>query len=90
MQEADFQNKMTELMGEIQTLPESERTRLVQLAEETRQRHEQLKKTFSTLQENLDQLRLGIKYLIFDLEATRRENQTLKRQIDEREDENKW
>ena len=37
-------------------------------------RHERLKQTVSGLQESLDYLRLSIKYLVFDLEATRREN----------------
>jgi hypothetical protein len=87
MQEAEFQKKMTELMGEIQTLPDAERERLEKLAAETRQRHEQLRKTMANLQENLDQLRLGIKYLIFDLEATKRENAQLKRMVDGRSEE---
>ena len=31
----------------------------------------------------LDSLRLGLKYLIFDLEATRRENTELKKKLDQ-------
>ena len=37
-----------------------------------------MKKTVSDLQESLDYLRLSIKYLVFDLEATRRENKYLR------------
>jgi hypothetical protein len=87
MLEAEFQKKMAELLGEIQTLPDEERARLEKLADETRQRHEQLRTTMANLQENLDQLRLGIKYLIFDLEATKRENAQLKRMVDGRSEE---
>jgi chromosome segregation ATPase len=83
MNEQEFQNKLAELMGEISTLPASERQRLQDLAEETRQRHERLRKTVSSLQESLDYLRLSIKYLVFDLEATKRENGYLRKMLEE-------
>ena len=56
---------------------------LEKLADETRQRHERLKATVSSLQESLDYLRLSIKYLVFDLEATRRENGYLRKMLEE-------
>jgi hypothetical protein len=83
MNEQDFQNKLGELMGEISTLPPSERQKLEKLADETRQRHERLRQTVSSLQESLDYLRLSIKYLVFDLEATRRENNYLRKMLEE-------
>jgi hypothetical protein len=83
MNETEFQGKLAELMGEISTLPATEREKLVKLADETRQRHERLKKTVSGLQESLDYLRLSIKYLVFDLEATRRENGYLRKMLEE-------
>src|SRR4051812_19531504 len=83
MNEEEFQSKLAELMGEISTLPPSERNKLERLADETRQRHERLKKTVSSLQESLDYLRLSIKYLVFDLEATRRENGYLRKMLEE-------
>ena len=85
MNEHEFQSKLAELMGEISTLPPAERAKLEQLADETRQRHERLKATVSNLQESLDYLRLSIKYLVFDLEATRRENNYLRKVLDERQ-----
>src|SRR5204862_4069288 len=83
MNEQEFQTKLAELMGEISTLPVTERAKLVKLADETRQRHERMKKTVSGLQESLDYLRLSIKYLVFDLEATRRENSYLRKILEE-------
>ena len=83
MNEQEFQTKLAELMGEITTLPITERKKLEQLADETRQRHERLKQTVSSLQESLDYLRLSIKYLVFDLEATRRENNYLRKMLEE-------
>src|SRR3984885_9609269 len=83
MNEHEFQSKLAELMGEISTLPATERVKLERLADETRQRHERLRQTVSSLQESLDYLRLSIKYLVFDLEATRRENGFLRKVIEE-------
>lgn len=83
MNEQEFQTKLAELMTEISTLPAAEREKLERLADETRQRHERLKATVSGLQESLDYLRLSIKYLVFDLEATRRENQYLRKMLEE-------
>ena len=83
MTEQDFQSKLAELMGEISTLPASERQKLAELADETRQRHERLSAKVSSLQESLDYLRLSIKYLVFDLEATRRENGYLRKMLEE-------
>src|SRR5262245_55111621 len=81
--ETIFQAKLNELMSQIETLPEGERDRIKQLAAETRQRHENIKKSVNTLQESLDFLRLWIKYLLFDLEATRRENAYLRKMLEQ-------
>lgn len=82
MNEQEFQQKLGDLIEQIGKLPESERAPLQQLADETSSRHEKMKKTITDLQESLDYLRLSIKYLVFDLEATRRENQYLRRLIE--------
>src|ERR1700753_4015512 len=83
MNEQEVPTKLAELMGEISTLPVTERQKLEKLADETRQRHERLRQTVSSLQESLDYLRLSIKYLVFDLEATRRENGYLRKLLEE-------
>jgi len=88
MTEYEFQTKLGELMGEISHLPPSERQKLTMLAEETRERHERLRQTVSSLQESLDYLRLSIKYLVFDLEATKRENGYLRKMLEETADGN--
>jgi chromosome segregation ATPase len=83
MTEGEFQTKLAEIMGEISTLPPTERQKLEKLANDTRQRHERLRQTVSSLQESLDYLRLSIKYLVFDLEATRRENTYLRKMLED-------
>lgn len=85
MDEKQFQVKLAELMGEISTLPRAEREKLTDLANKTQQRHEKLKKTVTDLQESMDYLRLSIKYLVFDLEATRRENSYLRKMLERNE-----
>ena len=85
MDEKAFQEKLANLMGEINTLPEGERKKLANLANQTRERHDKMKKTVSDLQESLDYLRLSIKYLVFDLEATRRENKYLREMINKQD-----
>lgn len=82
MNEQDFQAKLGELISQIGKLPESERPALEALAGETKDRHDKMKKTINDLQDSLDYLRLSIKYLVFDLEATRRENQYLRKLLE--------
>jgi predicted nucleic acid-binding Zn-ribbon protein len=83
MDEQAFQSKLTELMNEIATLPAGERAKLEQLAAATQNRHSKLRKTVSDLQDSMDYLRLSIKYLMFDLEATRRENGYLRNMLEQ-------
>lgn len=87
MDEATFQAKLGELMSEISTLPPGERAKLEALAKETQERHAQLKKSIGSLQESLDWLRLSVKYLVFDLEATRRENAYLRQMLESNSEE---
>ena len=81
MDETTFQKKLSELLSEIATLPASERNKLELLVADTKKRHEQLKASTAGVQENLDYLRVAIKYLLFDLEATRRENSYLRKML---------
>ncbi len=86
MDERTFQQKLSELTKEIGNLPAEDRSKLETLAEQTKERHAKLKKTVTSLQESLDYLRLSVKYLLFDLEATRRENSYLRKMLEEQSD----
>ncbi len=83
MDEKTFQDKFTELLSKIRELPLEQRNRLEQLAEETKCRRDRIQHSVGELQESLDYLRLSVKYLVFDLEATRRENTYLRRLIEQ-------
>lgn len=82
MNEQDFQNKLGDLIAQIEKLPGADRTEIEKIAVETRDRHDRMKKTVAELQDSLDYLRLSVKYLVFDLEATRRENEYLRKLLD--------
>lgn len=83
MDDKTFQAKFTDLMNLIRELPGEQRTHLEKLAEETRHRRDRIQQSVGELQESLDHLRLSVKYLVFDLEATRRENAYLRRLIEQ-------
>lgn len=79
MNEQDFDTRLSTLMTQIEHMPDADQGQLRKLAEETKQRRERMNATVEQLQESLDYLRLSVKYLVFDLEATRRENQYLRK-----------
>ncbi|HRP62903.1 MAG TPA: hypothetical protein PK400_06400 [Phycisphaerales bacterium] len=83
MDEQAFQAKFAELLNRIKELPEGQRDRMEEMAEQTRQRRERIQTSVAELQESLDYLRLSVKYLVFDLEATRRENAYLRKLIEQ-------
>ncbi len=83
MDEQSFQDKFADLMSRIQKLPDNERRRLEHIAEEARRRRRCLQASVAQLQDSLDHLRLTIKYLVFDLEATRRENKYLRQLVEQ-------
>lgn len=82
MFESNFEKKFQELLDNVD-LPQPQREKLYLLARRSRENHQKLQAQFNSLQQSLDYLRLGIKYLIFDLEATRRENQTLREKLNQ-------
>jgi hypothetical protein len=83
MDEAAFQEQLSELLVEIQKYPELEKKKLGGLTEDATKRQKKLKSSIANLQNSLDYLRLSIKYLTFDLEATKRENRVLRRMLEE-------
>ena len=83
MDDAIFEGKLKELVNEIGSIPSEDRRKLIMLVRKSNKRHDKLRKTVNGLQESLDYLRVSIKYLLFDLEATRRENDYLKKILED-------
>ena len=83
MDENTFQDKFNDLLHRISNLPPEQQACMEQLAEATQRRRDRLNHSVGELQESLDFLRLSVKYLVFDLEATRRENNYLRQLLDQ-------
>lgn len=83
MTEQDFEKKLSDLIAQIDGLPTEQKEQLQVLAEETKARQAKIRKTMKDLQDSLDYLRLSVKYMVFDLEATRRENEYLRKMLEQ-------
>ena len=79
MDENTFQRKMSDLIERIRDIPAEDQTASSAGANE----NSELRLSVTGLQESLDYLRLSVKYLVFDLEATRRENAYLRRLVEQ-------
>jgi hypothetical protein len=79
----DIPQEILDLADAINLLPEEYRQKIdpfiFRVIESTRRR----RRILSLVQEALSQLRLDMKYLAFDLEATRRERDSYRRKIEE-------
>jgi len=79
-----FETMVFELLNEINDLPADQSKKLLSLAQKMKLcNHTQ---AANNLQDSLDQLRLTVKYLLFDLEATRRENKYLRKMLEHGEE----
>jgi hypothetical protein len=85
MDEARLENKLNELVKEFGGMVDPQHKKLAMLAKQAQDSQRQLQKSVNNLQESLDYLRVCIKYQLFDLEATRRENKYLRDMLEEKE-----
>ena len=84
MDELTFQRKMQELLNRIKEMPAGAESDAGEHdASKATERRERIKASVNELQESLDYLRLSVKYLVFDLEATRRENSYLRKMLEQ-------
>ena len=83
MDEARIEDKLNELVKEFGESTEPQHQKLAELAHQAQENRKKLENSISRLQESLDYLRVCIKYQIFDLEATRRENAYLRKLLEE-------
>ena len=87
MDEKEIEKKIQELLNDIKELPGIDKKKIKKLAEKKIQKvsenknnnRSEVHKILNQLRNNLDFLRLHILYLVFDLEATRRENAYLRK-----------
>jgi hypothetical protein len=85
MDEANLEDKLNELVKEFGAMADPRHQKLAMLAKQARESQKRLQKSVDGLQESLDYLRVCIKYQLFDLEATRRENAYLRKLLEDRD-----
>lgn len=85
MDRSKLEGEVNDLVREFGGLANPQYKKLAILAKQARDNHKKLQKSVNSLQESLDYLRICIKYQLFDLEATRRENQYLRKLLEEKE-----
>ena len=83
MDETNLENKLKELVEEFGGTSDPQYRKLAMLAKQASDSRKRLEDSVNGLQESLDYLRICIKYQLFDLEATRRENKYLREMLEE-------
>jgi uncharacterized FlaG/YvyC family protein len=83
MDETRLEDKLKELVKEFGEAADPQASKLHKLAEQAQANRKQLENSINRLQELLDYLRVCIKYQAFDLEATRRENEYLRKLLED-------
>jgi len=87
MDETSLEDKLNELVKEFGETDNPQHRKLAKLAKEAQANRKKLEKSINSLQESLDYLRVCIKYQVFDLEATRRENEYLRKLLEENDND---
>ena len=83
MNEQVFQERFSQLLKRINALPDAQKVGLAVPAADPNGQEADVTRAVNELQDSLDFLRLSVKYLMFDLEATRRENGYLRRLLEQ-------
>lgn len=84
MEEATFEKKIADLIEELRDVPSLFDSGPIMATGRKKATSKKGLKTAQSVQNAMDFLRISVKYLLFDLEATRRENAALRRRLDER------
>ena len=81
--EVELPSDLVELINVVNGLPEQHRATLTPLLDRVTASTRRRRRILSLVQDALSQLRLDMKYLLFDLEATRRERDDFRQQLGE-------
>lgn len=75
--------EIQELLAAVEALPKEHRERISPTVARVVECSARRRRILNLVQEALSQLRLDMKYLVFDLEATRRERDSYREQIED-------
>ena len=78
----DLPRDISDLLSAIALLPPEQRQRIEPALGRVVENTQRRRRILTTIQEAIGQLRLDMKYLMFDLEATRRERDALRDQLE--------
>jgi len=82
-----FIEEINKLIGEFGNSTDPQYKKLTKLAKQVHDNQKKFATSISGLEDALSNLRIHVKYLVFDLEATRRENMHLRRLLEDQEPE---
>ena len=85
MDRKSFKEKLLKFVEEMKEVPDVQRKELEILTGDIGDRYEEIVTSLRSLQDTLDSLRLEVKYLLFELDVTKRENATLRKRLEDRE-----
>jgi hypothetical protein len=80
--QSDVPSELQELLHAVEALPAAYREGVLSATQRVVEGAVRRRRILNLVQEALSQLRLDMKYLVFDLEATRRERDALRKQIE--------
>ena len=83
MNERNIEERMSLLIEKLQALPIEHRKSLEELCDHDGEQRSSVEESVAKLQNSFDYLRLSVKYMVFDLEATRRENVYLRKLVEQ-------
>jgi hypothetical protein len=78
----EIPGEISALIAAVQELPIEQRSRLEPILEKVVESTKRRRRILTLVQDALGQLRVDMKYLVFDLEATRRERDHYRRQAE--------
>jgi hypothetical protein len=83
MDEAALRQKVGQLLAEVHRRPAAEQPVVTGHPAIHDPASSSMTREMAALEDGLDQIRLAVKYLVFDLEATKRENHLLRQMLGE-------
>ena len=83
MEEPVSKNDSTDVTNALNSISSLQGKELMELAAQLGSGRKKLSESLTKLQQSLDYLRVMVKYQLFDLEATRRENAQLRKMLED-------
>ena len=79
--EATLRERVGQLLSEVHSSPASGAKAVAEQERSVAISHSPMRREMAALEDCLDHVRLAIKYMVFDLEATKRENRLLREML---------